>query len=406
MCQAHNSPLSMHWKQRVCRRLPHEPVQANPRPCSNTKSPASKEQNTASITPTPTPTIAASCRPNWSSGPHTGTFRAAVLFVDFPDFPANTTISELYDPIASAPSSLFTTMSYGKLSLELVPILDRFFRMPSPSSSYDYSRALTLETHLRYINDALAAAGPSVSFSDIDTLYIIPPKFADEISFSTSTGVDVTAPDGSVISSTITFGQDLFFSWGPKTINHETGHALGLPDLYPYAAGEAVTKWVGGFDLMGLIAAQAPDLFAWHKWQLGWLEEEQVVCVLEAGVTEHRIGAIEVVDETREAPKAVAVPTSSTGYVMVEVRAALGADAGACGTGVLVYTADSALGSGEGPVRVIDSKPGSGGCGDNNGGELNDAPLQVGEELDTGLGVVVRVKAQEWNDFIVEVERK
>ncbi|KAF2679164.1 M6 metalloprotease, partial [Lentithecium fluviatile CBS 122367] len=328
-----------------------------------------------------------------------------VIFVDFPDFPANTTVQELYDPIASAPAELFKTMSYGKLNLELVPLLDKFYRMPADSSSYGYARGLTTEAHLRYINDALTAVGSQQSFRDIDVLYIIPPKFADEISFSTSTGTDVTALDGSMISSTITYGQDLFFSWGPKTINHETGHAMGLPDLYPYGEG-AVIQWVGGYDMMGLIGGQSPDYLAWHKWRLNWIEEDEVVCIVDSGKTEHRISPIEVTDETRESPKAIAIPINGTSYVMAEVRSDLGANAGACGTGVLLYTADSAVGSGDGPVRVIDTKPESGGCDAAHGGELNDAPLKVGEEFDTGLGVIVRVKSQEWNDFIVEVEKK
>ena len=357
------------------------------------------------ISPTRTPEVP-NCRPEWPTAGHIGTFRAAVIFVDFPDFEANTTVQELWDPIASAPTELYKTMSYGKLDLELVPLLDKFYRMPADSSSYGYARGLTTDSHLKYINDALAAVGPDASFADIDTLYIIPPKFADEISFSTSTGNDITALDGSIITSTITFGQDLFFSWGPKTINHETGHAMGLPDLYPYDGG-AIQQYVGGFDMMGVIGGQSPDYMAWHKWRLEWLEESQIVCVLENnGTTEHRISPIEVVDETRDSPKAIAIPVGGTEYVMVEVRSDLGANEGACGTGVLLYTADSALGSGDAPIKVIDTKPESGGCDASHGGELNDAPLKVGEEWDTGKGVVVKVKYQEWNDFIVEVERK
>jgi M6 family metalloprotease-like protein len=355
--------------------------------------------------PTSTPNLP-SCRPEWPTAGYTGTFRAAVIFVDFPDFEATTTVQELWDPIAFAPTELYKTMSYGKLNLELVPLLDKFYRMPSVSSSYGYARGLTTDSHLKYINDALAAVGPDASFADIDTLYIIPPKFASEISFSTSTASDVIALDGSVITSSITFGQDLFFTWGPKTVNHETGHAMGLPDLYPYDGG-AIQQFVGGFDMMGVIGGQSPDYMAWHKWRLEWLDESQVVCVVEKnGTSEHRIGPIEVADEARDSPKAIAIPVGGTEYVMVEVRSDMGANKGACGTGVLLYTADSALGSGDAPIKVIDTKLESGGCDASHGGELNDAPLKVGEEWDTGKGVVIRVKSQEWNDYIIEVERK
>ncbi|KAF2727523.1 hypothetical protein EJ04DRAFT_570315 [Polyplosphaeria fusca] len=289
-------------------------------------------------------------------------------------------------------------MSYGKLSLELVPVLDQWYRMPAESSSYNYSRGLTTELHLKYINDALTAVGPSFSFENIDVLYVIAAPYADEIGFSTSTSVDVIAADGSTIGISITYGQDLHFTWGYKTINHETGHAMGLPDLY---AEEDNTKYVGGFDLMGLIAGQSPDYFAWHKWQLGWVDDSQVECAVDAGKTTYRIGPIEVAGE---AAKAVAIPITSTQYVMAEVRSTLGIDSDACGTGVLLYTADSAIGSGDGPVRIIDANENSGGCKPDVGGEMNDAPFGV-EQVWAGEGVTVRVVEKVDDDYIIEVER-
>ncbi|KAF2794407.1 M6 metalloprotease, partial [Melanomma pulvis-pyrius CBS 109.77] len=325
-----------------------------------------------------------------------------LIFVDFSDAPANTTVEDHYTAISTAPAEFFKTISYGKLNLELVPLLDKFYRMPAESTSYNYSRGLTTEAHLKYINDALTAVGPSVSFAGIDVLYVLPAKYADQISTSTSTAVDVIAADGSVIGNSITYGQDLYFSWGSKTINHETGHTMGLPDLYPYGVGD-VWQWVGGFDIMGLIGGQSPDYFAWHKWQLNWIADGQVDCVADAGTTTHRVGPIEVEGETA---KVIAVPVNGTTFVMAEVRSSLGVNTDACGTGVLLYTADSATGSGDGPIRVIDSKPGSGGCKASQGGELNDAPLKAGESWDTGLGVVFTVLEQDGDEFVVQVERK
>lgn len=360
----------------------------------------------AETSSTSEPEPSAGCRPtSWvgdGRAPSVGTLRAALIFVDFPDMPANTTIEELYELVEAAPTEFFNEMSYGKLTLELVPLLGQFYRMPAESSSYNYSRALTTEAHLKYINDALTAVGPSVSFAGIDVLYVLPAKYANEISFSTSTASDVTAADGTVIGNSITYGQDLYFSWGFKTINHETGHTMGLPDLYPYSGGE-VPQWVGGFDIMGLIGGQSPDYFAWHKWRLGWIDNNQVDCIVTAGKTTHRISPIEVASETS---KLVAVPLNSTAYVLAEVRSNLGIDGDACGTGVLLYTANAAVGSGDGPIRVIDTKPNSGGCDFEKGGELNDAPLAAGSSYDTGLGVTITVMAQEGDDYIIEVDRQ
>ncbi|KAF2248075.1 M6 metalloprotease [Trematosphaeria pertusa] len=366
-------------------------------------------------TPTPTPEPA-TCRPAWDNtgkAPSTGPLRAALIFVDFPDSPADQfgqSTEDLYAPLKSQPADLYSQMSYGKLEFEIVPLLDQFYRMPNDSVSYGFADddGMTGEEHGRYINDALAAVGDSFSFQGIDVLFIASPNGTEEINRSASYSNAVTAPDGSEFTAgnVITYGNDLYPEGEWQTVNHETGHAMGLPDLYPYSPG-GNALFVGGFDMMGLVWGQSPDLFAWHKWRLNWIEDGDVNCVAENGVTTHRLSPIEVAGGT----KAIAIPVNATGYVMAEVRSKQGANSEACdeGTGVLLYTTDSALGSGDGPVRVIDTKPETSGCGsEDNGALLNDAPLTDvgGEPFDTELGVKIRIVGQEGDDYIVEVERE
>lgn len=354
------------------------------------------------------PTIAqnrATCRPApagyGASAPSTGTLRAAVIFVDFPDYPANGTTQDLYNEITDA-TALYTTMSYGKLNLQMIPHLERFYRMPNTTLSYNFTRSLTTEDHVRYIKDAINAVGKTVNFTGTNVLYILPPKGATGISFSPTAMVSVKAADGTVIGNTVTYGQDMYNRWGFKTVNHETGHTMGLPDLYPYSGGTTV-QWVGGFDMMGLISGQSPDYLAYEKWQLGWIDKAQVNCVDAAGNTTHRISPVEVKAGTT---KLVMVPVNSTLSVLAEVRSTLGINQNACGTGVLVYQAHRDIDSGFGPLRVIDSTPNSGGCDPSNGGELNDAPFKVGSTYNSGLGVSIAVQAKEGDDYIVQVRRQ
>lgn len=292
-------------------------------------------------------------------------------------------------------------MSYGKLDLQIKPQLEKFYRMPAASSTYNYKRGLTTEDHLRYVNDALLAVGDAVDFRGTNVLYILPPKGANEISFSPTLMVPVTAGDGTVIGNTVTYGQDMYIRWGFKTVNHETGHTMGLPDLYPYTNG-TTTQWVGGFDMMGLISGQSPDYFAYLKWQLGWIKDNQVDCVTKSGTTRHRISPVEVGAGAR---KLIMVPINSTQSILAEVRSTLGINGDACGTGVLVYQALNSVGSGNGPIRVIDSQPGSGGCLPSIGDELNDAPFKVGSTYESDFGLSITVKAKEGEDYIVEVRR-
>jgi M6 family metalloprotease-like protein len=52
-----------------------------------------------------------------------------------------------------------------------------------------------------------------------------------------------------------------------STSIHETGHALGLPDLYDYDATVGPKNGVGGFDMMD---SASFDHNAFSKWMLGW----------------------------------------------------------------------------------------------------------------------------------------
>jgi M6 family metalloprotease-like protein len=57
-------------------------------------------------------------------------------------------------------------------------------------------------------------------------------------------------------------------AFAPRTVIHETGHSLGLPDLYDYDTGIGVAGGVGGLDMMD---ANWGDHNAFSKMLLDWL---------------------------------------------------------------------------------------------------------------------------------------
>ncbi|GAA0318974.1 hypothetical protein GCM10010302_67620 [Streptomyces polychromogenes] len=75
----------------------------------------------------------------------------------------------------------------------------------------------------------------------------------------------------------MTFGQDMWH-WGAKLVAHETAHTFGLPDLYAFEASSDAHRFIGGWDVMGLIGGRGSQFFAWHSWKLGWTGDGQVVC--------------------------------------------------------------------------------------------------------------------------------
>ncbi|MFG2873732.1 M6 family metalloprotease domain-containing protein [Streptomyces sp. NPDC048337] len=271
--------------------------------------------------------------------PSTGTRRVLTLFVDFPDAP-DTDSTQPYAAHLAPAADWLGTASHGRVRLD-VSVLPRWIRMPAASDSYGFARGLTFEAHEKYVRDAIAAADPYADFSRYDMVYVVPTKAATAISFSPTYIHDPATPgvtaDGTRLKWAVTFGQDMWH-WGFKVAAHETGHTFGLPDLYAFTG--APHRYVGGWDVMGDIAGHAPQFLGWHSWKLGWTRDRQVACLAGPGRRTVTLTPVERPGGT----KIAVVRTGETAAYVAESRQ---------GQGVLVYKVDSAVRTGEGPVRVM-----------------------------------------------------
>ncbi|HJR66396.1 MAG TPA: M6 family metalloprotease domain-containing protein [Gemmatimonadaceae bacterium] len=122
----------------------------------------------------------------------------------------------------------------------------------------------------------------------------------------------------------------------PTRVNipiHEIGHVLGLPDLYDY---DGSSFGVGGWDVMGIWAAppaRPPHFGAWARERLGW-------------ATVRHISASGRVELNAVARSGDIVRINLNGgreHVLLEYRAAEGADASAPGTGLVVWHVNDAV---------------------------------------------------------------
>ncbi|KAI1210077.1 M6 metalloprotease [Annulohypoxylon truncatum] len=300
--------------------------------------------------------------------PSTGTLNAFMIFVDFDDEQAIETPQSLHDFFLPAAAEWYATSSYGALTLNVTADTSRFYRMPATAASYGWARGLSYETHEKYIQDALDAYNQTIPPTDV--LYVVPTANAAAISFSPTFMGDVQTRAGVYVAKkSVTFGLDAYKTWKYLVLNHETGHTMCLPDYYPFN-GSATGLFIGGWDLMGLISGPSPDYFAWDKWRLGWLSDEQIDCIAETGSTTHMLTPLEQTGGS----KAVVIKHNSTDVLVAELRSTNGLDSASCSTGVLLYTVSTITATGDGPVRVLDATPGSNGCA---GDELNDAPLSL-----------------------------
>lgn len=236
---------------------------------------------------------------------------AVMVFLSFPDSAPLTAPAELTADYFPATSHFFERASYGRFTLR-PHAPTGWIRMPHPSTSYAMRRDWNAEHRAAYLRDALSAADGQVDFSRYDIVYFVADPDAPGVDSDATKVVNLDSPlraDGKDIRRVVT----VFEKHPPDrlVLAHETGHVFDLPDLYhrPTDGKGDWDTYVGDWDLMGSQFGLAPDLFAWHKWRLGWLDPHQVVCVRSRGITRLTLEPLGV----GPAPAAAAGATPTSG---------------------------------------------------------------------------------------------
>ncbi|UQA95253.1 M6 family metalloprotease domain-containing protein [Streptomyces halobius] len=311
---------------------------------------------------------------------------AVMVFLSFPDSAPVTDPDALSRDYFPATARFFDRASYGRFQLR-PHIHRRWVRMPRPSAAYGIQRDWDSGRRAAYLRDAVAAADTSVDFSRYDMVYFVADPDAPGVDSDATKVVNLDHPmraDNADLRRFVTV-----FEQSPPDRNvlaHETGHVFDLPDLY-HRPDDGKGDWdtyVGDWDLMGSQFGLAPDPFAWHKWKLGWLRDNQVDC---AGTTRSSLHTLRPLSAPRgpgdeHRPRLVVVRTGPDSALAIEARGAAGNDRSLCTEGVLVYRVHSETSSGSGPVQVLDGHPRTAACwGSSVYPPLADAPLGVGESL-------------------------
>jgi M6 family metalloprotease-like protein len=280
--------------------------------------------------------------------PTVGELRIALLFIDFPNAPGRSAPKTSADLVFPALQDWYRTVSYGRLRIEAL-LVPHWVTLKHESAYYRGEQITDA------IREAVAAVDAEVDFSDVDAVYATP-----------SAGEDVVGI-GIVSKPLIADGRAIrAVGWNVLgNLIHETGHILGLPDLYVTGAAWSFYRW----DVMAG-GSRPSGLYAWHRWKLGWLDPAQIACLRGAG----RVQATVTPLEQRGGVKAIVVRAEQKAYV-AEVRQKLAEDATICKTGVLVYEVDLS-----GVRRPIWLRPARGDGSANTGacGSRWRAPFDIG----------------------------
>ena len=363
----------------------------------------------------------------------TGTMRVAVVFVDFPDAAAaNPTRREAESSLPEAELYL-ETVSYGKLDIEFVA-LHGWLRAEQDHDHYLAESVIAGQQALDEISEeAVRLADPDFDFTGFDSVMIVMPSSR----FSGGNAERRLATEEGVVPALVRINvfpldeaHDGPLPWGGTAL-HELIHNLGLVDYYPYDSSHELPEaprgktWVSGsFGPMGMgiwFLADARDrrlayivhhpngarsaeygsilaareMLAWSRWQLGWLDASQIRCITDSEATV----SLTPLAAPGDGPAMAAIPLSDTELIVVESRRRIGYDEeqqyrwpnGArtrfpalATEGVLVYTVDTARGTGQLPIRV---------AGDTGNGQIDAYPiLTVGQSVTIG-GYTITVQS-------------
>jgi len=334
--------------------------------------------------------------------------------IDFSDAPGRGTALGRLGEFFPQTRTWFRVASYGRLDYRPSAPIRQWLRMPKPFKAYGIERGAPFEPGYRkLVGDIIAKADPWVDFHAYDLVNVLMTPNAGPSALNTVLSVtfagnrDAPVADGaplanaSFIYSRQDDGSGSYARTGYRVLPHENGHVFGLPDLYTRHGGGAVGHW----DIMSEDWGANNDLLGWHKWKLGWLDDNQIGCASATGTTEHVLTPL----GRRGGDKLVFVPLTASQGLAVEIRTREGNDEAVCKPGVLVYRVHAGVHTGEGPITVHDSTPRSGGCtrSPNVQAELSDATFTPGETFrDRGSGVRIEVVSVDGpGDYRVRITR-
>jgi M6 family metalloprotease-like protein len=297
-------------------------------------------------------------------------------------------------------------MSYGRFSLS-IDAASRWYRLAQPSTYYGLNATDGPGHKDQYIADAVHAADADIDFSRYDVVYLVAAVGASA-DMTTETdrlpGSPLATVDGIEIRHAVLIGEHRLQEprHGSDGILHETGHVLGLPDLY------ADVNAVGGWDPMSFNVTPGAEFMAWQRWKLHWLDPAQIRCVQPGRTVQATLTPL----ETAGGLKMVVAPLDATRALVFENRQPIGADARLCDKGVLAYTVDGSKTWGNVPIRVLPAHLGTDtdGVKQQQCGPRYDATLDLGTGETASLddaaeGVRVDLVSTDGSSYVVRVSR-
>ncbi|GEM_PF-991660 len=309
--------------------------------------------------------------------PAIGEQKILVIKVEFPDIKFKKTNDEIYE-LLNKMDKYYREVSFNQTYLNF-SIYNDTVLMNRPSYYYGSSCGNFVDCYRsEFLDEIIRKVDNYVNFNTFQRIIIIHAGEDEAIthrkddiwSFSSIGEWAIYTNDGKVYLSISVLSQFDFLG----VFVHEFGHALGLPDLYLYNTFESM---MGVWDLMdigsynGISVGSSPaHMNALLKYFLGWIKDEQILNVNLETFLKDEVKFHELLNNGYYLIK---IKITEHNYYVVESRKKVGFDSFLPNEGVLIYYVDENKDSGEGPFKLIDSKPLT--------NSLDDAYFSVGEKF-------------------------
>jgi M6 family metalloprotease-like protein len=271
-----------------------------------------------------------------------GRKKVIMLYLDFADAVMEIDTKEHAEKVMGGDrfEKIFGEQSYGKLSFDIEHV-HGWRRLPGKAGDYsskttDSHRELFLQVFKLY---------PEIDFREYDYINANMPRIGNT-AFGEREDLAIPYRD-----TRIKVAMNLS-SPSPYVFAHEVAHLMGLPDLYTYGGVEGPKNPAGPWDIMSS-AGYATGFLGWHRHKLEWLDADRKT-YLTSGTTRLTLTPLDADHGVSMVVVPVDDPAKPSKVFVLEVAQArrYGDGKHTEAEGVLVYSVDAKIVSGQNPVIV------------------------------------------------------
>ena len=293
--------------------------------------------------------------------PALGTRKMIMLYLDFPDREMSIDTKERGQKILGGDGfkKLFAEQSHGKLSFSIEHV-HGWRRLSKQVRQYS---SKTTEAH-RELFEEIFSLYPKIDFRDYDYAVAHMPGIGNT-AFGERDDLAIPYRGGKInvalnVSSTSHY-----------VLAHEVAHCMGLPDLYTYGGVEGPRNPAGPWDIMSA-AGRSTGFLGWHRHKLQWLDAERKAYLTKSR-TSLKLSPLSGSEGISMMVVPVDDPVHPSKVFVIEVAQPIRLKDGTRTKeeGILVYSVDATLATGQNPVVVYPRA------------DLDQAAYHVGDRFDS-----------------------